>query len=174
MEPDKRPAFEPAEKLLTPPRYDPTMKRPVTTVAGAVLVLLRVAVGVVFSYELANRWALTGGEASASINGVDLSSDAVQLGLTGIVVVSAVVLLIDAVFAVLIYLGWNLPRVIVMVIAVLSISAAFVGWWAEGQEVTIQTSLLTLALDILILLALSSRSAAAYARRKGGRSPATA
>ena len=38
-------------------------------------------------------------------------------------------------------------------------------WWAQGQEITINGALLSLSLDILVLLALSSRSAAAYARR---------
>lgn len=172
MEPEKRPAYEPAEKLLTPPQYDPEMKRPVTTAAGAVLVLMRVVAGVVWTFQFANRWVVAGGNVDPAVDGVTLPPDIVQFGLVAIIVASGIVLLLDAVFAVLIYRGWNVPRVIVMVIAVLSISGAFVGWWAEGQEVTIQTSLLSLALDILILLALSSRSAAAYARRKEGRSAA--
>ena len=45
--PDKRPAFEPAARLLKPTAYDPAMQRPTSTVAGAVLVLLRVVVGVI-------------------------------------------------------------------------------------------------------------------------------
>jgi hypothetical protein len=47
----------------------------------------------------------------------------------------------------------------------MSISASFVAWWAQGQEIEIQGTFLSLSLDILLLLALSSRSAAAYARR---------
>ena len=47
----------------------------------------------------------------------------------------------------------------------ISISASFLQWWAGGHEITITTTLLSIGLDILILLALSSRSAAAYARR---------
>lgn len=171
MEPDKRPAYEPAEKLLTRPQYDPEMKRPVSTVAGAVLVLLRVMAGVVWTIQFADRWEVTGGNVDPTLDGVALPSDVVQLGLLLIVVASGIVLLIDAVFAFLIYRGWNVPRVIVMIIAVFSITGSFVGWWAEGQEVTIQTSLFSVALDILILLALSSRSAAAFARRKERQAP---
>jgi hypothetical protein len=55
--------------------------------------------------------------------------------------------------------------VTVMAFSVISITGAFIQWWSEDQEITISGSLLTLGLDILILLALSSRSAAAYARR---------
>ena len=47
----------------------------------------------------------------------------------------------------------------------LSISAAFGSWWLYDLDITLDTSLLSTALDTLILLALSSRSAAAYARR---------
>lgn len=163
--PDKRPAYEPAERLLAPPRYDPAMKRPATTVAGALLVLLRIAVGVLWTIELATRWTTTGGNADASIDGVNLGADAVSIGLWAIIVIAGLVLLVEAFFAVAIYRGRNAPRVIVMVIAVISISAAFVSWWAEGQDITLRTSLPSLALDILVLLALSSRSAAAWARR---------
>jgi len=163
--PDKRPAFEPAQKLLTPPRYDPAMKRPGATTAGALLVLLRVVVGVLWTVELAMQWTRGGGDADVSVAGVDLSRDEIQYGLVAIASIMGVVLLVEAVLAVLIYRGRNLPRVIVMVFAVFSISSAFIGWWFDGLEITLRTSLLTLGLDILVLLALSSRSAAAYARR---------
>ncbi|WP_448261983.1 hypothetical protein [Microbacterium aurum] len=51
-------------------------------------------------------------------------------------------------------------------LAYLSLTETFhVGWWAQGPEITLQSTLLSLSLDILILLALSSQSAAAYVRR---------
>jgi len=163
--PEKRPAFEPAEKLLTPPRFDPAMKRPAATTAGALLVLLRVIAGVLWTMELAAQWTRSGGTADVSIAGVDLTGDALQAGLVTIAVTMGAVLLVETALAVLIYFGFNLPRVVVMLFAVVSISAAFTGWWFDGQEITVRTSLLSLGLDILVLLALSSRSAAAYARR---------
>lgn len=163
--PEKRPAYEPAEKLLIPPRYDPTMKRPATTVAGALLVLLRVTAGVLQVIEITAVWAASPGGAPMTIDGVSASPELQRAGVAGFVAVAGAVLLVDAAFAVLIYLGYNRPRVIVMVFAVLSISGSFAGWWADGLDITLRTSLVSLALDILILLALSSRSAAAYARR---------
>ncbi|MBN9181107.1 MAG: hypothetical protein J0J00_11300, partial [Microbacterium sp.] len=71
------------------------------------------------------------------------------------------------VLAVFIYRGRNWARVIVMSIAVISITGSFVAWWWQGEEITLggSASLLSLGLDILVLLALSSRSSAAYARR---------
>ena len=59
--------------------------------------------------------------------------------------------------------GRNWARVVVMVFSTLSIASSFVAWWAQGQEITLQSTFLSLSLDILILLAVSSQSAAAYA-----------
>lgn len=164
--PAKRPAYEPAERLLARPSYDPGMARPTTTVAGAALVLLRVVAGVLLTVEIADRWVRTGGDADVTVDGIALDPEIVRFGLGAIVAVSVIALLIEAVMAVLIYFGRNVARVVVMWFAVVSISASFAGWWAEGLEITLRTNLASLALDILILLALSSRSAAAYARRR--------
>ena len=76
-----------------------------------------------------------------------------------------VVLLVEAVLALLILRGLNWPRVLVMCFSVVSISSFFTAWWIDDLEITLTTSLLPTALDTLILLALSSRSAAANARR---------
>ncbi|WP_345800681.1 hypothetical protein AAIB33_14565 [Microbacterium sp. AZCO] len=162
--PAKRPAYEPAKKLLRPPGYRPDMKRPPTTVAGAVLVLLRVVVGLLLLAELALNWNVVAAESTIALEGV-AASEAVGIGLWIVVAIIGIVILVEVVLAVLILLGHNWPRVVVMVFAVLSISAAFGAWWLENLEITLKTSLLTTALDTLILLALSSRSAAAYARR---------
>ena len=64
-----------------------------------------------------------------------------------------------------ILIGHNWARVMIMTFSSISITGSFIQWWAGGLELKITGSLLTLGLDILILLALSSRSAAAYARR---------
>ena len=54
--PHKRPAYEPAKRLLKPPRFDPEMKRPISTVAGVLLILLRVIAGVVVLVGIATGW----------------------------------------------------------------------------------------------------------------------
>lgn len=164
-EPRKRPAYEPAARLLQPTTADPAMKRPAATLAGALLVLLRVAVGVAFLWELSQHWNDLASNLDDGIDGITLTADDRALGLTFVVAVGAAVLLVELLLAVLILLGRNLPRVIVMVFAVFSISGSFAAWWSEGQEITLRTSLVSLSVDILVLLALSSRSAAAYARR---------
>ena len=169
--PQKRPAFE-VPGTLPPPA--PTMRRPISTTAGAALVLLRVVAGAVWilSATLGGEgWAssFAAGLSGETDSDVELSGDALGASLAVVVGVVGVVLLIEAVFGLLILWGRNFPRVVVMVISVLSISTAFTGWWVQGQEIRLSTTLVTLALDILVLLALSSRSAAAYARRRDRR-----
>lgn len=171
--PDKRPAFEPAARLLTPTRFDPGMRRPLSTVAGAVLVMLRALAGLLWVASVAFEWPTWSRRLDAAVNGVDFDFDSeiVTGSIILIACVLSVVFLIDGLFALLILRGKNWPRVVVMWFSVVSISSAFAGWWAAGQEITINTTLLSLGLDILVLLALSSRSSAAYARRNERRPP---
>lgn len=170
-EPHKRPAFEPAERLLTRPHGDPDMKRPASTVAGAVLVLLRVVVGVLGIAEVALHWNVYAAQVDASLNGADVTPEMAHAALLVFVVVGGAVSVVDAVLAVLVLRGSNVARVIVMAFAVVSISTSFTAWWFQGQEITLHSSLPLLAIDILVLLALSSRGSAAYARRNERRGP---
>ena len=161
--PAKRAAYEPAARLVQPTPYDPRMKRPASTVTGAVLVLLRVVTGVVVLVT-----TLTGGtpdQPLAQMVGIQADDDTAAIGLGVYTAVVAASLAVQAVLGVAILFGRNAPRVWVMLFAVASISTAFAGWWWQGQEIRISGTLLSVALDVLILLALSSRSASAYARR---------
>lgn len=162
----KRPAYEPAARLLRPTGYDPDMPRPVSTITGAVLVLLRVLVGIVVLIALAAGWGEIADDLDLSVNGQQVTAGLEQFALVFVLIAGAAVLAVDLLLGVLTLRGLNWPRVIVMLISVFSISTLFTAWWAQGQEITIDGTFISLSLDILILLALSSRSAAAYARRK--------
>lgn len=164
--PHKRPAYEPAARLLTPTGYDPGMKRPASTVAGAALVLLRVVAGIVVLAGIAAGWDSLLDDADSLLDGFDPSPEGAQAALWFVLAAGGTVLAIDLLLAVFVFLGRNWARVIVMVIAVMSISTTFFAWWAQGQEIEIHGTFFSLSIDILLLLALSSRSAAAYARRK--------
>ncbi|GAA1636611.1 hypothetical protein [Microbacterium flavum] len=153
--PAKRPAYEPATRLLRPTGYDPAMRRPGTTIAGVGLLALRVITGIFVIVEA----ILT------HPSSLEVTVDGESFGTTLAVVVTAVVLLVDAALAFFIWLGWNWPRVVVMFGSVISVSSSFVAWWSSGQEFTVKAGLAAIAIDVLVLLALSSRSAAAYARR---------
>jgi hypothetical protein len=160
---ERRPAYEPAARLLAPTQYDPQMKRPGSTVAGAGLVMLRVIAGVLWCIGIAQ------GRHNSFVDLI-VPDGAAAIEATYVPFVIAFVGTSMAVYTVLgvfIFVGFNWARVTVMVFSTLSITSAFVGWWSEGQEITLgsSTSVFAVAVDILILLALSSRSAAKYARR---------
>ena len=163
--PDKRPAFEPASQLLRRPEADPDMKRPTSTVAGVVLVFLRVLSGLIVLGTIVLNWRSTLTEIDVTVEGVQSTPEVAQSVLIAVVIFLGVVLLVDAALAFFILIGHNWARVTIMTFSAISITGSFIQWWSEGQEITITGSLLTIGLDILILLALSSRSAAAYARR---------
>lgn len=164
--PRKRPAFEPP---VDPTTADPAMRRPGATIAGGVLVFLRAAAGMLWAagvaYDLPS-WL----QPLARASGDDASSAQLTLsdfdatpgffmGLLGIVAA------VQVVFGILVLMGSNAARVTVMVISTSSIVVSFVGWWELGEDITVRTTFIALSLDILVLLALSSRGAAAYARR---------
>lgn len=164
--PRKRAAFEP---LAAPVAHDPAMRRPAATVAGGVLVLLRAAAGIVWGLTVAFElppWVQavagaadgSGAEPTLTLSDLGLSAG-VFFGILGVITV------IQALFGILLLRGSNVARVLVMLVSTVSIVSAFVGWWELGQEITVGTTLVTVSLDILVLLALSSRDAAAYARR---------
>lgn len=163
--PAKRPAYEPAARLLRPPRRDPNMPRPASTVAGAVLVLLRAASGVLLLTGLAVGWDDLLARPDTVLEGFAATEAGRQAALLVVLAVGGVLLAVDLVLAFFVFRGHNWARVIVMVVAVIWISTSFFAWWVQGQEIKVDEAYVSLALDILVLLALSSRSAAAYARR---------
>lgn len=163
--PAKRPAFESPGDLVRPVGYDPDMPRPAAISAGAGLVMLRVLAGLLWLTALAFNWGDIAQSLDLALDGVTLTDDDKALGLAVILTIGGIATLGEGVLAVLIYRGLNWARVLVMLYAVVSISAAFTTWWVGGQDIRIETTLVTLSLDILVLLALSSRQAAAYARR---------
>lgn len=166
----KRPAFEPASELAQAGPRDPRMRRPVPTTMGAALVLLRVLAGIAWLIALAAQWNDVIAEQLVDVS-IDPDDPAVGAALWFILAFGGVVLLFDFVMAVLIYLGFNWPRIVVMVFSTLSICGTFAAWWAGDQNIALDQTLFTLALDILIMLALSSRAARDYARRNDRRLP---
>lgn len=164
-EPAKRPAYEPVGRLLTPTGFDPAMKRPLTIVAGVALVALRVFAGVLVIVGIGLEWSDLVKDASVETDGITWSPELLRGSFVVLAVIVGIALLIDAVMALLVFRGVNTARIIVMTVSVVSITTSFLAWWVQGQQIHLDETFLALALDILILLALSSRSAAAYARR---------
>jgi len=162
---EKRPAFELPAALIRPQPVAPTMHRPVATAFGAVLVVCRVLAGVVWLISLAVSWnQLLTEDLEITIDSVS-DEEASNIVLAVILIAGAIVLAVELVLAVLVYLGSNWARITVMIFATLSVSLAALDYFTGEEEISLRTTLFTLALDILVLLALSSRNASAYARR---------
>ncbi|OZD54476.1 hypothetical protein CH252_09335 [Rhodococcus sp. 06-1477-1B] len=164
----KRAAFEP---LAAVEPVDPEMRRPAATVAGGVLVLLRAVAGVIWGASVVYGLPPWMRSAAAAANGTALEPDTLTLsdldvGFGLFAAVLGVIFVVQVVFGILVLRGSNPARVAVMIVSVVSISAAFVGWWDLGADITVRTTLATLSLDVLVLLALSSRDAAAFAHRR--------
>ncbi|GAA2449898.1 LssY C-terminal domain-containing protein [Agromyces soli] len=165
----KRAAFEPLARLADRDAERAALarvqRRPVATSLGALLIVVRVLLGVIWLIGLYVQWPTV-------VRELDLVADGVSEGevsafvLWTIVVVGVIVLLAELVFAWLVFRGSNWARITVMVVAILSTLVSAVDYFGGDAEITIRTTLLTLAVDILVLLALSSRSARAYARRR--------
>lgn len=171
MTPDKRPAFESPVVLAEPVTPPAAMRRPAATSFGAVLVVLRVVAGVVWLIALALQWDEILQDGEVAIDLPPGEADTVDAFLLVIIGVGVVVLLIEIGLAVAVYFGSNAARLTVMIFATLSITISAIDYFGEDAEITLRTTLVTLALDILVLLALSSRAARAYARRPRPRHP---
>lgn len=154
----KRTAFEPAVTLFSGEAQPavPT-KRPLSTALGATFVLLRAVVGVLWLFALALLW----GDIAAEEK---WSRELSDIGLVVVLVVGGLSALVLLVLGWLIWRGSNFARVLVMFGLTLSILTAAISYFAGGEEITVQTTLVAVALDILVLLALSSREARAWAR----------
>jgi hypothetical protein len=160
---EKRAAFEPPARLAEREPLRRRMRRPAAIVFGTVLVVLRVIAGAVWLAALALNWSAVEREFDVRLGGASEAA-ASDVALTVVLFIGGTVLALDLVFAVLIWFGSNWARITVMLFATLNITAAAIDSFTGDVEVTIRTTFLTVALDILILLALSSRNSRAWAR----------
>lgn len=158
-EPTKRAAVEPASALVEYERAAaaPT-RRPASTVLGAVFVFTRACAGLLWI----GAFLLALPELAAEVK---LDDEETRVVAWFVSLVSGVGVLALLVLTWLIWRGNNTARILVMSGLTLSIMSAAIGYFAMGEEITIRTTLAVLALDILVLLALSSRDSRAWARR---------
>lgn len=160
----KRPAVEPAEALLgreTADGRDATgvgAKRPGSIALGSALVLGRALASALWLVGFSFVWPETA-------RGLRLDSGDATVVFWFVAAINCAAVVVLALFAWLIWRGSNAARVVTMCVLTISILGSAVGYFAAGEEITVQTTLLTVALDILILLALSSRDARVWARR---------
>ena len=97
------------------------------------------------------------------IDGTSIEGGRPALILAGSVV--AVISLVDIGLAVAVFLGRNWARIWLMLSCVLTTTTAFLGSVRGSEAITLATSLPTVGISILVLLALSSHRAREYAER---------
>jgi len=144
------------------------VKRPSSLVGGVVLMGVRVLTGavailtVVLSWQSYAATIVLGGE---RIGRGDPQTAGLVLG-WGLAVYGLYLALYLG-LALLVLRGHNWSRVVAMSFASLSILISFADYSLNGAQITLRTSLVSVTIDILILLALSSASARHYARARG-------
>ena len=137
---------------------------------GVAMLVLRVIAGVVWLIAVALQWDdLVRGDAGVVLETADDLAATSRAVLAVLLVGGAVVLAIDLVLGVLVWFGSNAARIAVMLFSTLSITASWIESLTGDIEITVPTTFITLAFDILLLLALSSRASRAYARRPRAR-----
>jgi len=97
------------------------------------------------------------------VAGVDIEGGRTALIVAGSVL--ALIGLIDVGLALAVFAGRNWARILLMLSCVVTTTAAFIGNANGSEAVTLATSLPTVGLNIMVLLALSSHRARQYAAR---------
>jgi hypothetical protein len=143
------------------------VKRPLATVAGALLMVARTFSGVIVIIVAGLTWREF---AETLVEDARLEGGGITIGQAGVVLTIvlafyALALVLYLLLALFVYLGHNWARIVAMAFATISIVIAFTDYVNNGVQITLRTTLVSLALDILILLALSSSPARLYARR---------
>jgi len=131
-------------------------RRPAPVMVAAVLIAARAALLLVFGLV-----AISSGEFFVEFEESGISESE---GLAFAIGTLAVFAVIELVFGVFVVMGSNVARVIVMFVSTVSILTYGVDFASGGSQLSQQTNLVGLAIDILVLLALSSNRASHWAR----------
>ena len=159
----KRASFESLTSLTGVERDDlaAPRRRPATTTLGALFVMVRAVFGLLWLLLLVLVWDAEVAPALA------IDGDVSHFTLIAIIVVLGLADLALFWLGALIWRGSNFARVIVMIGLTLSILTAASSYFTLGEKITMESTLFTLTLDILVLLALSSSDARNWSRFRG-------
>jgi hypothetical protein len=148
-----------------PPRSDSRNRRPAPTIVGAVLVGARAAAAALLALSM----VLFREEHVSSLlqpgTGPDITAPQAEVAVT---IATAVVLLfvvVEFLLAGFVFLGRNWARTVAMALSTAAIGMQAFDVARGGPDITLQSNLPGLALDILLLLALSSKKSRDYALR---------
>lgn len=141
--------------------------RPQAIIIGAALIGARVLAGLLFIGVTSLNWRQVADSLEVDLGKSGVTGPAAQdLVLASVLIVYGVALLVELTIAWFVFIGHNWARVAAMAMATLSIVIQLASSLTDGVAITLRTTLPSLALDILILLALSSAAARTYARTR--------
>lgn len=164
--PNKRVASEPASALFEREAERTTpLPRPNSIVGGVALIAMRAIAAVAWTIGLVREWPEIVPELELDDTGeyAEQMSNLILGTIVGFEIVWVLTLLC---FAWLVFRGNNIARFLVQLGTAGSIAFAAVSYFVLGEEITIRTTLITLAIDILILLALTSRASREWTRQR--------
>jgi hypothetical protein len=149
-------------------RHRAGVKRPPSVLGGVLLMTVRALSGGVAILTVVVSWDTF--VATIVLNGRNLAlTDPAAAGavLGWLLAAYGFYLMLYLGLAALVFTGHNVARVTAMSFASVSILLSFADYSLNGAQITLRTSLVSVTLDILILLALSSTNARHYARAAG-------
>lgn len=158
--PTKRAAVEPASSLFER-EAEPIapLPRPNSIVGGVTLIVFRAVAAAVWLTSFIASWNSMQPE-------LDLEPDEAPIVLGVIIGFQVAWVLTLLFFAWQVFRGSNVARFLVQLWTVGSITTSAIAYFSMGQGFTVRTTLITLGIDILVLLALTSRSSREWTRQR--------
>jgi hypothetical protein len=143
------------------------VKRPVPTVLGSALMLLRVFAGIAYVFSILDQWNAFVRATQVSASGLtDREARDLAIGVSiGVLAVVALAVAFYLLLAVLVFRGSNWARITAMALGAAVVVTSAVDYFNGGPQISLRADLFGLPLDILVLLALSSDRARLWARR---------
>ncbi len=161
---DLRRVAAPTEQPAAP--TDSRDRRPASTTTGSAIAMLRA-----LAYVVLAVLALASADGTGILEGVGVARDELEVFAYSVAAVGVGAALVDAVLALTVYRGSNWARMFLMGACAITATTAFVATVGSDGRPVGYASLPTLSASILVLLALSSRSARQYATRHRAAAP---
>ena len=147
------------------PPSDSRNKRPAPTIVGAVLVGARSAAALLLALSMVLFRDEHVGSLLQPATGPNLTQAQAEVAITIATVLVLLFALVEILLAWFVFLGRNWARTVAMALSTAAIGLQALDVFNGGPDITLQSNLPGLALDILLLLALSSKRSRDYALR---------
>jgi hypothetical protein len=144
---------------------DSRNRRPATTIVGAVFVGARAAAAALMAMSMVLFKDAHVSSLMQPVAGLAVTEAQAELAVTAATVVVLLFALAEILLAWFVFLGRNWARTVAMALSTVAICAQAVDVFHGGPDITLQSNLPGLTLDILLLLALSSKRSRDYALR---------